>query len=121
MLLEGKIYTDGLSEALEKGIATDVFVKDQLLYKQREWRLCVYRDVQEENRYFLPPLGSLEDIAQLVEIENLNIVLKKQHQGLSYSLIHPDPNINYEGNISRDALQKKISADGRYRVLFNLV
>ncbi len=118
--MESNIQTDGLAEAIKKGKIIDVFDKDQLLNKQKEWRLCLYRGIKEESRVSLPSLGSLRDISQMCDTDNLNTELLHLFPGYTYSMLQPDGDPSYKGNISRNDLQTKICSDGQYKILFNI-
>lgn len=121
MQMQTELLTSDLSELIGTGRVLDVFDKDKLLYKQREWRLCVYRGLQIEKRYEPDPkMEALEDIAEVVSTDDVINVLMNQHLRYRYSLVQSNKNEEYFGNITREELQRKICADGKYRILVNM-
>ena len=88
----------------------DCFTKTERYSNQNEWRLAIYRGVQETEAYILD-IGEMRDIAHKIDI---NMILEELKQLTAEGKIKTDE-YGYYGNISKQEMNKLFYKLGEYR------
>lgn len=97
------------SEILKIGRKTgnkDCFVKTDLYAGQKEWRICLFRNKNENDAYILN-VGDLSDLVQIVPASAIQTTLLNQYKPCLMGEVDPQRN-GYVGNVSRKEFRDKL-------------
>lgn len=95
----------------------DCFNKQEQYDFQREWRICLFRNVKDTDSYVLN-VGGLSDIVELVPSDRIQERLLHLHAPCVPGIVPPQYS-GYRGNITRNGFKEKLYAfDGGMGSIF---
>lgn len=89
-----------------KTSSKDCFIKTKSYESQKEWRICVFRNVKTDEPYKLK-VGDLSDIAELVPASQVNQKLLEMYRPCIPTEVKPQFS-GFKGNIRRSEFKEKI-------------
>ena len=105
-----------LFDNLESLRSRDCFAKTKKYSYQKEWRICLYRNIETEVPYTLE-IGDISDIARIVKTKELRKELLKIYKGYWPANVS-EQRKPYQGNISRKLFRNTIlKIDGKVWVM----
>lgn len=84
----------------------DCFIKTSFYENQREWRICLFRNVKDDKAYTLK-VGDLHDIVELVPVNQIQKRLIETYMPCVPAEVAPQFS-GFKGNISRSEFKEKM-------------
>lgn len=84
----------------------DCFIKTSYYANQREWRICLFRNVKDDNAYKLK-IGDLHDIVELVPASQIQKRLMEMYMPCLPADVAPQFS-GFKGNIRRNEFKEKM-------------
>lgn len=84
----------------------DCFCKTTVYAEQKEWRICLFRNCQDDKAYVLD-IGDLSDIVDIVPSSRISEFLIKKYSPCIYDKLAP-AYMGFKGNVTRQEFKDKL-------------